>query len=392
MGGAFTALSDDGAGGWYNPGGVAFAEKSSVSFIASLYGVVTGKIDNALGTGSAFHFSDINVVPSVTSAIRKWGEPDPETGLAPNALFGAIFVPDLISSDDRASLAGDENNAFFLSRNDQTLWVGGGYSRRMGNVGLGFALYGLMATSKQTLDFNVVGDAQRFFILTARAESTTYGVVGAAGIRWDINRRWRLGASFFSPQFGTGSRSMFVRVTANPTLESPAETQVLRREDLKAAPTLPFRAQLGVAYETGKWTFSADAIVLGPKEVWDNTELVSDGLDRRVKRNMVVNGSVGAELLLGAAFPLRMGLYTDFAANPKPDVNSNLDNTSHIDRYGASLSIGHRGEHVRLDLGLNVTYGKGEDLIPDNLDFSKLAIANATELLAYGFLATSYEF
>src|SRR5215475_15687393 len=46
MGGAFTALADDGSGAYYNPGGLAFVHASSLSFSLNAYGVVGGRVAN----------------------------------------------------------------------------------------------------------------------------------------------------------------------------------------------------------------------------------------------------------------------------------------------------------------------------------------------------------
>src|SRR5262249_60961158 len=78
----------------------------------------------------------LNVVPSCTSAIRKFGEPNPETGVADNTLVLSVLVPDLIHNDDRDSI-GSPENAFFLSQDSQTLWIGGGLARRVGRGGVG---------------------------------------------------------------------------------------------------------------------------------------------------------------------------------------------------------------------------------------------------------------
>ena len=48
MGGAFTALADDGSGGYYNPGGLAFVPASSLSFSLNAYGLVGGRVTDAL--------------------------------------------------------------------------------------------------------------------------------------------------------------------------------------------------------------------------------------------------------------------------------------------------------------------------------------------------------
>jgi len=87
MGGAFTALSDDGSGGYHNPGGLAFTRTSSLSFSVNAYGVVGGTVKDALGDGNDFVYRDLNVIPVATSGIKKLGDVDPETGVAPHTVY-----------------------------------------------------------------------------------------------------------------------------------------------------------------------------------------------------------------------------------------------------------------------------------------------------------------
>src|SRR5690349_9357619 len=63
MGGAYTALADDGSGPYYNPGGIAFARHSSLSLSASVYGLVRGSFADALGDGHDFNYQDVNTLP-----------------------------------------------------------------------------------------------------------------------------------------------------------------------------------------------------------------------------------------------------------------------------------------------------------------------------------------
>src|SRR5262245_66460267 len=73
MGGAFTALADDGSGPYYNPGGLAFVRRSQVALSASVYGVVSGTNTDALGDGHDFTFRDLNIFPVSTSVVWKPG-------------------------------------------------------------------------------------------------------------------------------------------------------------------------------------------------------------------------------------------------------------------------------------------------------------------------------
>ena len=57
-----------------------------------------------------------------------------------------------------------------------------------------------------------------------------------------------------------------------------------------------------------------------------------------------------------------------------------------------TLSAGYKTEHIQTDVGFMVAYGKGQDVIPLNLDFSNLVVTDVKEVLGFFFLATSYEF
>jgi hypothetical protein len=252
MGGAFTALADDGSGPYYNPGGLAFARASSVSLSISVYGVTGGSISNALGTGHDFDFSDLQIFPVDTAAIQKLGAKDPETGVAPHTLFFSVIIPDAITRDDRDQLE-SAVNAFLSSGHAQTVWIGGGYARRLGALGIGAGVYGLIGSSTATLDLDIVlPGTNQFAVLTARNDSSVYGVVASAGIRWDVSETIRLGLSFFTPEIGGGHRSSFIRYAVN---DVNGPSVVINQSDaLSASPTLPFRLQFGAAWERGPWT------------------------------------------------------------------------------------------------------------------------------------------
>ena len=388
MGGAFTALADDGSGGYYNPGGLAFVRASSLSFSLNAYGLVGGRVTDALGDGQDFPYQDLNVFPVATSGIKKLGEAELETGVAKHTLFFSVFVPDGLYTDNRDQL-GESANAYFSQRSNQTLWIGGGYAHRIGRVGIGVGGYVLIGSLSRFLDLDVITpDSTQFVILSARDDLSTVGFVRSIGVRWDVTDQLRLGLSVFTPDWGGGSRSSFVRIGAAVEGDSGAFAQ--QSSHLSATPSLPYRVQAGVAWEAGRWTLAADLILLGPRHIHDNPELQSEGLDYLVIRNPVLNVSLGGELALGSGFSIRAGFFTDFASSDA--TRTDIDNTSHVNHYGLTLSGGLRTDHVRTDVGFIGWWGKGTDVIPKNLDFSFLARTDAKEYGLFVFLATAYEF
>ncbi len=394
MGGAFTALADDGAGAWYNPGGLAFVRRSQLSLSGSVYGMVSGSFQDALGDGQDFKFRNLNTLPTATAGVWKLGPPEATDA---DVLAFGVFVPDAMVIDDRDTIR-SQQNAFFYSSTTQSIWAGGTYARRMGRIGIGASAYVLFGTTLFHTDITAVSptNPSQFATLTGRIDETMYGFMGAAGVRWDMTDELRLGLSVFSPVLGTGTRRFFAKATQGdiPT----AVAVVVNVGDLHATPSQPLRAQAGLAWVSGPLTLAADVMFLAPREVRDDQDRASEGLDKRVTRNAVVNGSIGLEYVIADRFPLRLGFFTDLAASNAPVAYStaagdpNAYNTNHIDRFGGTLSIGFRTDHTSTDVGLNVSAGSGTDLVPNNLDFSQYKPTTATSFLVYVFLGTSYEF
>ncbi len=396
MGGAFTALADDGSGPYYNPGGLAFVRKSQLSLSGSAYGLVGGSLRDALGNGRDFNFQDFNTFPVSASAVVKFKGDTEDSG---QTLSISVFIPDAVKVDDRDTL-GSTQNAFSRIAETQTVWTGATYARRFGRWGLGVSAFFLLGTDTSQLDITAVapGSSTQFGTITSRMSETIFGGVGSAGVRWDISDEFHLGLSVFSPEVGGGSRRIFVRATRGDFPGQPAQIVVVNVDNLSASPTLPLRAQLGAAWSIGKLTLSADAIFLAPREVQDDQNRTLDGLNRRVVRKAVVNGALGMEYIVGSSVPLRFGLFTDFAAAPSPvssppgTPNPGPDNTSHVNRYGGSFSIGYQSEHTETDIGANLSFGSGEDLIPNNLNFSDLRVTSSSTRNLYLFLASAYHF
>lgn len=396
MGGAYTALADDGTGPYYNPGGIAFATRPSLSLSASVYGVVSGAYANVLGDGHDFRYSDLNTFPVSTAIVRELGPRDAPDGSQSSSIGLAVFVPDAFQIDDRDHL-GSGQNAFFLSSISQTVWAGLTYAHRSGRLGIGVSVFGLLGDETDFLDLTVAQSASAFATVTTRTDIATKGIVAAAGLRYDATDRLHLGVSVFSPEVGDGTRRVFARVAAaSPGV--PAQIAVETDDELHASPTLPLRVQGGIAWTGTAWSVSADAIVLGPRSVHDDADRAADGLDRRIVRKTVVDGSLGAEYIVAQAVPIRAGVFTDRAASPDPVSHAagtpdpNPANSDHVDRYGATLSLGYRTDHTETDLGAIVSYGAGHSDAPNLATGFTLEPTRETQRYAYVFVTSSYAF
>jgi len=390
MGGAYTALADDGAGPWYNPAGIGFVERSQISLSGSVYGLVSGSYADALGDGRTFRYRTLDTFPSSTTGV--WRLADAAPGEA-QALSIGVYLPDGFSADDRDRL-GSPQNAFFFTSKQQTLWFNATWARRFGSLSVGVALYGLVRTALDASDLTVVdpADASLFVTITQRVDSTSYGAVAAAGVRWDLVPGLHLGLAATSPALGTGSRRVYGRVAVGPNVTGPGAPALfseINEDGLHAAPTEPARLQGGVAWSSGALTLAADAVWRLPRTVVDDAGRSAEGLTRTVKQLGTLDASVGVEVVVASRLPLRAGLFTDRSASPG---RAGVVNSGRIDRYGCSASAGLLTEHTATSVGLNLSQGRGRDVVPDNLDFSRLKTTRATQRLLYLFLATSYAF
>lgn len=401
MGGAFTALASDGSGPYYNPAGIGFARKNSLSLTASIYGFARGSIANVLGPGQGFVYSGLNTFPVSASAVFKFGhrlEADGTEGPAPHAIALSLFIPDALLIDDRTTIGGQTQNTFFLSSEVQTIWAGATYAYRTGRLSLGASGFLLFGMARDFFDITYVATQRDFAGITLRGDETVYGIVGAAGAHVDVTDHVRLGLSIYSPAIGSGSRRLYGRALCASQVPNPncAGINILSADNLSASPSQPFRMQAGFAWESQGGAISADVIFLAPRSLaYDQGKRVLNvDVSHVVDRQPVVNFSLGAEKILSGMFPLRAGFFTDFSGAPDLQTGAlplGTNQPDKVSRYGVTASIGYRGEHSSLTLGGMLSYGKG-DAQNTNEATGLVEKVEATNLLAYFLLASSYEF
>ncbi|MBL0264307.1 MAG: hypothetical protein IPQ05_10590 [Leptospiraceae bacterium] len=74
MGGAYSAISDDVSGTYYNPGGTAFAQNSYYSINASSYNQIKVNHKNLFGPGQNYRRNSRNYLPNFIGFIKKDGK------------------------------------------------------------------------------------------------------------------------------------------------------------------------------------------------------------------------------------------------------------------------------------------------------------------------------
>jgi hypothetical protein len=71
LGGAFTAISDDPSGAFYNPAGLAYAYDNSISLSASNYSITKKNYENVIGPGQGYGRNSQNYIPNFFGVVRE---------------------------------------------------------------------------------------------------------------------------------------------------------------------------------------------------------------------------------------------------------------------------------------------------------------------------------
>jgi len=78
-----------------------------------------------------------------------------------------------------------------------------------------------------------------------------------------------------------------------------------------------------------------------------------------IERRRVVNVNVGGEHTFAGIVPVRAGFLTNFSSAPEVRA-SDRPQLSHVDMYGATMSVGYAPEDYEISLGVLYGFGSGQ--------------------------------
>ena len=392
LGGAFTAISDDSSGAYYNPAGLAETAMSSVSLSASVYGWARNDwqadtIDFQSGNDNFISY------PTTAAWIQRvrQGEPD---GSGRVQLALSLITPRsninrkrLTSHEGGLSASGFKSPAVarYLSvlnlvTEDDTLWVGISAAWKvMRRLSLGvtvFATYRSAIYQEQGLAlfrFYRVSNGKEISRLglgeMTTVDLTHIGLLGVLGAVVPVTDNFKIGASIRSPgielygkadfaYFGTGYDQKSNLFTIEETL---AEGVTYRHKE-------PLKATVGLAYTVPKaWSVAADFSIYGPVGEYaifedDSFPKLAEAL--RIKKKLVWQLDLGGEFYILGKVPLRAGFFTNRSSYDPVERCGAAGNcteghlfTDPVHMYGVSASVGYELDRVALNLGASYSFG-----------------------------------
>lgn len=381
LGGAYAGLSNDAAGPWYNPGGLAFAEQDSLSVSADLYGAIGAEYPSALGNHIDYSYSNLNIIPSSSGALVHLGD-RLRAGYRPVTVSFNLFNPSTYQLDQRQQPRGT-NTTLFVTTSDRSILAGPSVAWRVSErIGLGFSLLGSLHTFLDRVDLSDFR-GREFRQFTSSLESVALGLGFGMGVRVQLARNVSIGISGKTPTISVwGEGSLFERtVTVDP--EEGAITNAMFGRVVSRR-LLPGNVRVGMAWEVkGRFAITADFAVYLPLRYDAVISRTGERTDPYTLR-AILNGAAGFEAYASRTLAFRAGIFSDLSAAPTP--LSNQSKLDQVDSLGLSLtgSLFSRGSTTTIGLvgllgrarvtGVDVAAGSFENFVADGIQWRIYAV------------------
>lgn len=375
MGGAYTAISDDATGLYYNPAGIAYVGDKNFSASVNAFYSQTKRFENVIGGNQPFIRNSSALLANFFGIVKPMG------GVKVGFSFA---VPDAVSENQNQVFDNVSNNTtrftFNLSNRDNTNLFGPSIAMEVNDsTSVGLTLYAhkrdVQLIINQFIE-RVDGSSfwnSHYFLVNEWGVRPTLGVVWApiekVSAGFSISRTILLSATSTTQDSCIDTRAGGCTATATvPSVKVPSLTDSTYRR------AYPIRTALGVAY------FASNTLLLSADMV-HHTPVTDPTFGDKVA---TTNFAIGAEYYLSKKWALRMGAYTNNANTPAIQAGvTNIEERINI--YGASMSLTNFTGDTSVTVGGSLNYGRGQSQIT-----SDTSVQNATTSGWLLFLSSSY--
>ncbi len=390
LGGAYTAISDDSSGIFYNPAGLAYALSNDISGSANALYWRKTVYKNALG-GQDFVERSQGSVPSFFGGLQKLDH------IAKGLVFGfGMYSTDNEQKDQDDlytdfSYGGSQIHRFHrtVQLRAASNYFGGGVGYRISsNFAIGFGLKYIMI-DELTQEYQDIEQNQQMCTAVDADNKCTASTTVAKN--YSQNIRQSLSASGFQPVLGfqyavdrialgltikkglltsddfeMASEGRSTLTTLDATTGKPTTTPAsysksispytsAEQKKYKVLGELPTSARLGIAwFASPRFLWTTDVMYYGAVKSSDDSVYA-----RLYDRESVINIASGAEFYTTPNLPIRFAWFQNNDSRPevKSDKSGQLD---HIDYNGFSLFLGWVQPNSQVSVGSIYQVGDGK--------------------------------
>jgi len=351
LGGAYTAVSDDPSGAYYNPAGIVFAIDNQISLSVNSYKYKYIEFEKTI-VNESYTQEISSFYPSFFGVIQSLG---------PYKIAFTILNinNDILDQDQKYDNLSSEISSFTFNYNitDNTLLGGLSFAAFLGNsLSIGATVYFMKRRIEQIANQLIVFSDNEYEHINQYITEDAYGVTERIGIQYmpldtiAIGFRLAWGQILSHTQDGQkfykekGDNTGITEVTYTTYNEEFDDSE------------LPINMALGFAWFPSKrLLLSADLIA----DICRNNRYY-----QKYVKKYTYNGAIGAEYYVTPSFPFRLGFFTNMANTP--NVNqSGTDYDLHVDMYGVSMSLSWQTKSSSISLSGFYQRGQGEMQVYD---------------------------
>ena len=374
MGGAYTAVSDDPSGLYYNPAGIAYAPGGNLSASMNAFNYTHTEYQEALG-GRNWQRTSTSLLPNFFGVIQP---------VAGGVLGFSYAVPDSIIEDQDQQYPGvptslSSNDADFtinFNNQDTTYNVGPSFAYAFSkDFSVGATLYAYQR-SQELISNQVFELPGGYHWENSYLHVEEYGIKPILGVMWSPAQKIALGVSATWPQILYGQRFVQRSCATQFNISSSQCVQGtlnITKAEARYERDLPWNVDMGVAL------FPTKALLVAAKGSLYQ-DLYGGGLPKW-------NAALGMEYYFTPRMALRLGTYTDMANSPAVQSGS-TDQTEHDNLYGASVSLSRFTRTSAITVGASGRYGQGQAQVVSGSS----AIQDVSMLSVTLFMSASYSY
>lgn len=348
MAGAYTAVSDDPSGMFYNPAGIAYASGRNISASVNAYHV-TNKTYEKVIAGNGWKRTSSSLLPNYFGVIQPLGKF--KVGVSYAVPESSLENQDQIFYDLPSTLPGITVDKYAINYNnsDTNNLFGPSVALEVNDqLAVGATLYVHKRNSHLIFNQYVLLSDARYQWPSQYLETDEWGIRPIVGVMWSPAERLSVGL--------TAAKT--VVLTSKTLSQNTISTDVggayndFVRKESDARREYPYQFKAGAAYfATPKLLLSADVSYFTPEDY------TLFGVN--YEKDPVINGALGVEYYFSPAWAVRAGLFSDRSNSPA--ITGREDRmVEQIDLYGGSLTVSRFTRNTSITAGGSFAYGDGQ--------------------------------
>ncbi len=347
MAGAYTAVSDDPSGMYYNPAGIAYSSENNLSLSVNGYTSTSKKYKGAIG-GRDWLRESSGIVPNFFGMLRSWGKI--KMGLS-------YAVPDQITENQYDALfdlpsgtPGLTVSKFLMNHKleDKTYHFGPSVAVEVApNFSIGATLYvHYRYTDYSSNQMAWLSNGQTDWA-NQYLNSEEWGVRPILGVMWRQSPKFSLGLAV-SRIFALRSETK-LQVTEKDVNDV---MNIFDPPDSNDTRNYPYQIRFGAAFFP-----SPDLLLTADIMYYTATDYELFGTKRSF--DAVLNGALGTEYRFRKDLALRAGLFSNRSSTP--DIKGTAgENGEKVDIYGGSLALCFYTGKTSVSVGGSYSMGDGK--------------------------------